>query len=63
MICPYCDSMDVEYIGISDGGGEYGLSLCNEWRCLNCGAAFEDGCIEFTSEDADTDGWCQHEHS
>jgi len=46
MICPYCDSEEIEYIGISDGGGEYGLSLCHEWRCLNCGAAFEDGCIE-----------------
>lgn len=44
--CPYCGRADLlEYIGIDDGG-DYGLSVCDQWECHHCGNRFEDGCIE-----------------
>lgn len=46
MQCPYCGE-DMEYLGVIDGGGDYGDSLCDEWKCLNCGWYEESNCFEF----------------
>lgn len=40
MICPYCGSDELEYLGIEDGGGDYGDSLTDEWKCYGCGSYF-----------------------
>lgn len=46
MICKQCGSDQVEYHGIDDGGGDYGLSTCDQYECLDCGSRFEADCIE-----------------
>lgn len=45
MECPYCGSDVLDYLGVSDGGGDYGVSVCDEWMCLDCGAVIED-CLD-----------------
>ena len=37
MNCPYCGSKDLTYLGIDDGAGDYGESLEDLYRCLECG--------------------------
>ena len=46
MICPYCGSEDVSYIGMEDGGGDYGNAVTEMWRCGDCGEDFEGDSIE-----------------
>lgn len=46
MECPYCGSRLIEYLGVSDGSGEYGTSLCDEYNCQGCGEYWEEGCFE-----------------
>lgn len=38
--CPYCGSDHIAYLGIEDGGGDYGNALTDEYRCENCDMAF-----------------------
>lgn len=45
--CPSCGSAEIEYSGIDDGGGLWGTSICENWKCLSCGYYFEVGCQEF----------------
>lgn len=45
-MCPYCLSSNTEYMGIDDGGGEYGTSVCDEYECLECGAGWSSDCME-----------------
>lgn len=45
MDCKYCGSDVVDYVGIDDGGGDYGESVCDQYECLECGARFEADCI------------------
>ncbi len=42
MNCPYCGLDHLEYIGIDDGGGDYGDSVVDVWHCLDCDIDFED---------------------
>lgn len=49
MNCPYCGSINVDYLGIADGGGDYGDAICDEWVCDACAMEFEGDCI--ASED------------
>lgn len=51
MNCPYCGSDEVEYHGVTNDGGDYGESLCDEFGCLACGAWFEANCIEAEADD------------
>lgn len=51
--CPYCDSSDIDYVGVEDGGGDYGDSLCDIWLCHGCGHEFEKNCVEFIEPDYD----------
>lgn len=45
MDCPYCGSDVVDYLGMDDGGGDYGEAVCESWECLDCGAHFDGDCI------------------
>lgn len=51
MKCPYCGATAGTYIGVTDGGGVYGKSLCDEFWCKECGAIFEVGYIEYDDDD------------
>lgn len=51
--CPYCDSDDVEYLGMADGQGDYGTAICDEYKCYECGGIFEGDCID----DGHPEGW------
>lgn len=44
--CPYCGSKEITYLGIDDGLGDYGDSLCDTWHCEHCDNEFESGCID-----------------
>ncbi len=44
-LCPVCDSPMV-YVGVEDGGGDYGTSLCDIYKCTNCGEMIEGACID-----------------
>lgn len=44
--CPACDAVAVSYQGIQDGGGDYGTSICDCWRCEMCGNEWESDCID-----------------
>lgn len=46
MMCPYCDGVQMFYVGIQDGGGPFGSSLCDEFECPECGWIDESGCLE-----------------
>lgn len=41
MYCRYCGSEDVRYLGIDDGGGDYGDSFVNIFHCDGCGLDIE----------------------
>lgn len=56
MDCPYCGGDDVDYIGVADGGGPYGTSVCDEWMCHTCGVVFDAGCIEYEDDDIEIEG-------
>ena len=51
MKCPYCGSESVDYIGVTDGGGAFGTSLCDEWHCVSCGEYLEYNCVDVEPED------------
>lgn len=55
--CPYCGSQRTVYIGVSDGLGDFGTSLCDMYECEDCGDQFEADCIDtladLTSDRAD----------
>jgi hypothetical protein len=36
MYCKYCGSENVSYIGVDDGGGDYGDSLVSIFYCDDC---------------------------
>lgn len=44
-LCPVCGSSNVSYHGMDDGGGIYGESVCDQWRCEVCNASWEGDCI------------------
>lgn len=50
MFCPYCGG-NGEYLGADDGGGDYGDSVCDMYRCGTCDTEFEGNCVEFDGED------------
>ncbi len=54
MQCPDCGSEDVEYIGIDDGGGDYGDCLVDLWYCVHCDGEFEGHAIPIIEYDGDT---------
>lgn len=43
-ICPYCNEPMV-YVGVDDGGGPYGDSVCEIWDCQYCDYSEEGDCI------------------
>jgi len=53
-ICPYCDEF-MAYIGLDDGGGDYGDSVCEQWECEGCGYAIETNCI--SEDELDDSDW------
>jgi len=44
--CRLCGHDEYEYLGVDDGGGDYGSSICDQFHCLNCNNYFEDNCID-----------------
>lgn len=54
-ICPYC-GQPMDYIGVADGGGDYGSSICDEFEC-SCGNVIEMNCIETEDDDEDYEMW------
>jgi hypothetical protein len=38
--CPGCGNNNVEFIGYSDGAGDYGDELGEDWECPGCGMIF-----------------------
>jgi hypothetical protein len=53
MYCRYCGSENVSYIGIDDGGGEYGDSVVSIFHCDDCDMDIEGGDIVFYFNDTD----------
>lgn len=53
MQCPYCGE-NMEYLGVDDGGGDYGSAVCDQWECPGCGWCDETNCVEF-DDSIDTD--------
>lgn len=51
--CPYCGSSAIIYVGVEDGGGDYGDSVCDTWFCTACESNFEDGCYGGGDPDGD----------
>ena len=51
MHCRYCGSEDFEYLGIDDGGGDYGASICDQYGCLECGNITEVGCVDIDEDE------------
>jgi len=55
-MCRYCGSWNVQYLGIQDGLGDYGDSVCDVWQCEDCGQEYEVHCVEdeqpYTESDA-----------
>lgn len=49
MKCKYCET-PMHYVGINDGGGDYGNSVCDEFECPDCGHIEEKNCIEVSEE-------------
>jgi len=43
MTCPYCDSNNTEYFGVTDGAGMYGDGVADHYLCHDCDADFEEG--------------------
>lgn len=43
--CPYCGSEMTAYLGMDDGGGDYGEAVCEQFKCYDCGQHFEGDCI------------------
>lgn len=39
-ICPNCGSDQTEYIGYSDGAGDYGDEIGEDYQCDNCMSVF-----------------------
>ena len=53
MKCKYC-GCEMDYVGIQDGGGDYGSAVCDEFECPECGWVEESGCVEY-DDSIDTD--------
>jgi C4-type Zn-finger protein len=53
--CPLCGE-PMEYLGVDDGGGDYGTSICDDWYCENCDYHVEDNCIEYEDDSEDIEG-------
>lgn len=52
MICKICGG-EMDYLGYADGGGDFGVAICRQWRCPACDWEDEDGCWEpYDGEDA-----------
>jgi len=51
--CPYCDSEEIEYLGLEDGGGDFGDSVTETYKCLECNAHLERSDFDFVDEDDD----------
>lgn len=45
MICDRCGA-HMDYLGVDDGGGVYGDSVCDTWECPECGFSDETNCRE-----------------
>jgi len=45
VFCKYCGGA-CEYVGVDDGGGDYGDAVCDMYRCEDCDSEFEGDCIE-----------------
>lgn len=54
MQCPYCNN-EMEYVGVNDGGGDYGSAICDEYQCPVCDWIEETDCIEYDDEPSDGD--------
>lgn len=55
--CKYCGSIAVEYKGISDGGGAYGDSVCDQWECMECMSLFDEDCLDAHDYDDSGKEW------
>jgi hypothetical protein len=51
MNCRYCGSTNIEYLGVMDGSGDYGASLCDIYACLDCDQEFEGHCVDLTEDE------------
>lgn len=51
--CPYCDSLEVEPLGIDEGSDETRIYLCDIWQCYNCDREFEIDCIYIDEEESE----------
>lgn len=49
MNCKYCGA-DMDYVGVDDGGGDYGSAVCDQWTCPECDWAEESNCIEIIDD-------------
>lgn len=45
-LCAVCNSDNIVYGGIQDGGGDYGTAVCDHWRCEACGHEWEGDCVD-----------------
>lgn len=58
--CPFCGSVNTFYAGVDDGGGDYGESVCDTYRCEDCDNDFDGDCFSAGSDDgsdADLDSY------
>jgi len=51
--CPYCGSLNVNYLAVDDSGGDYGDAFCDIYECWDCGNEFEAHCVEIHEEQED----------
>lgn len=56
MICPYCLGDNVKYLGIIDGAGDWGNSICDYYKCEDCGDTYTTHCIDI-EEPEPPDEW------
>jgi len=48
-VCPYCGG-EIAYIGVDDGCGPYGSSVCDIWECVECQYQWEGTCIDYVQQ-------------
>lgn len=48
-VCALCGT-EMVYLGVNDGGGLYGTSLCDEWECPICDYIEEGHCIDLDDD-------------
>lgn len=48
--CPVCGGL-LSYVGVGDGGGDYGTSICDIYDCVSCGYSGERNCIDMMVDD------------